>query len=433
MSQALVRAVEIFGVEVLTIGDELNRGEIVDTNSSWLALELTELGAYVRRRSSVTDDPADMAEALRLAASRAAIVVCSGGLGPTDDDRTVDVVSSLLGVEPVSDPAHEQKMIARFTERGFAITPNNARQVRVPSGAEVLENKKGLAPGFRVELDGAELYFMPGVPREMKPIFEHQVAPRVARRLQTGLRTVKRTWRVAGMGESHVDHALAGLVDGVAETTLHYRIAYPENLVTVVVRRSDEREAQEVIDRLDAEVRRRLGEHMYATGDVTLAQAVGELLVERKQTLAVAESCTGGLLGQLLTAASGSSAYFLGGVISYANEIKQGLLGVSRETLERHGAVSEETARAMAEGARRALGSAWAIAITGIAGPTGGTPDKPAGTVWIALAGPDGTEARKMFWPSEREQVRQLAAFSALHLLYKTLTRSIGGRTVLNK
>src|SRR5262249_45963979 len=223
---------------IVTIGDELNRGEIVDTNSSWLAERLTGLGAYVRWRTSVTDDPADMTAALSTAVARAGIVVTSGGLGPTDDDRTVDVVSALAGVAPVQDQAHFDKMQRRFAERGFRLTPNNLRQVRVPGGAEVLPNKPGLAPGVGVAVGAAGIYSMPGVPREMKSIFEEHVAPRVTAAVG-GARPERRTWRVAGMGESHVDHALAGLIDGIEGATLHFRIAYPENLVTVVVRRDD--------------------------------------------------------------------------------------------------------------------------------------------------------------------------------------------------
>jgi len=405
---------------IVTIGDELNRGEIVDTNSSWLAERLTSLGAHVRWRTSVTDDPADMEVALRQAAGQADLVVASGGLGPTDDDRTVDVVAALLGVAPAQEPAHEDKMRARFAERGFRLTPNNLRQVRIPAGADVLPNDKGMAPGFGVQLGRARLFFMPGVPREMRPMFDAHVAPRVTA-LVGGARPQRRTWRVAGMGESHVDHALAGLLDGVADATLHFRIAYPENLVTVVVRRTDQAEAARVLDRLDAEVRARLGDHVYGLGDTTLAEVVGQRLAAAKETLVVAESCTGGLVGQLLTAVPGSSRYFIGGVISYANELKRDLLGVRPETLAAHGAVSEAAVIEMADGARARTGATWAIAVSGIAGPDGGTPDKPVGTVFLAVTKEGVRQVRKLYWPAEREQVRQLAAHAALHLLYKSL------------
>ncbi len=406
-------------VEIVTIGDELNRGEIIDSNSSWLAERLTALGAYVRWRTSVTDDPGDMREALERASGRSDVVVTSGGLGPTDDDRTVDVISALAGVEAVQEPAHFEKMRARYAERGFRLTPNNLRQVRVPAGAEVLTNAKGAAPGFGVTVGKARIYAMPGVPREMKSIFDDHVAPRVAAAVG-GAQPLKRTWRVAGMGESHVDHALHGLVDGLDGVTLHYRIAFPENLVTVVVRRDD---AQQVIERLDADVRARLGDHVYAIGDTTLAEVVGQRLVAAQATLAVAESCTGGMIGQLVTAVPGSSRYFVGGVISYSNELKRDLLGVKPETLAAHGAVSEPTVLEMADGVRARTGATWGVAVSGVAGPDGGTPDKPVGTVFIAVTSAGTRQARKLFWPAERDLVRQVSAHAALHLLYKLLAR----------
>jgi nicotinamide-nucleotide amidase len=410
-------------VEICTIGDELNRGEIVDTNSSWLAERLTALGAYVRWRTSVTDEAADMETALRTAAGRAQLVVCSGGLGPTEDDRTVDVASKLIVKEPCVEPEHEQRMRRRFAERGFRLTPNNMRQVRVPDGAEVLPNKNGLAPGFGVALDNAQLFFMPGVPREMKPMFDDFVAPRVTALVGSG-RPRMRTWRAVGIGESHVDHALKGLIDGISNATLHFRIAYPENLVTVVVRRESEAEADAILERLDGEVRARLGEHLYGTGDTTLAEAVGQKLLAHKATIAVAESCTGGLVGQLLTAVPGSSRYFVGGIISYSNQLKEQLLGVAHETLMMHGAVSEPTVIEMADGARKVTGANLAVAISGVAGPDGGTPEKPVGTVFICVSGDGIREVRKLFWPTDRELVRTLAAFSSLHLVFQILSRT---------
>jgi nicotinamide-nucleotide amidase len=297
------------------------------------------------------------------------------------------------------------------------------RQVRVPAGADVLYNAVGQAPGFGVQLDKARLYFMPGVPREMKPMFDAHVAPRVAAMVGGGM-PAKRTWRVAGMGESHVDHALKGLIDGILDATLHYRIAFPENLVTAVVRRSDEAEAQRVIEALDREVRARLGEHIYATGDTTLAAAVGERLAAARATVAVAESCTGGLIGQLFTATPGSSKYFVGGVIAYSNDLKRNLLGVAEKTLAEQGAVSEATVIEMADGARKRTGATWAVAVSGIAGPDGGTPEKPVGTVFVALTRDGVREVRKLYWPAERELVRQLSAHAALHLLFKQLMRN---------
>jgi nicotinamide-nucleotide amidase len=333
--------------EILTIGDELNRGEIVDTNSAFLAERLTELGVHVRFRSSVNDDPADMVDAVRRAAGRAQVVVASGGLGPTEDDRTVDVVSTILGVVPEVDATHEARMQAFFAEHGRVVTPNNLRQVRVPKGAEVLANRHGLAPGFAARLGDAHLYFMPGVPREMRPMFE-QVEAALRPLVGAAGRTAKRTWRMTGLGEAQVDHALAGLLDGIADATLHFRISFPETMVTVVVRRPDEAEATRVLHAIDTEVRRRLGEHIYGVDGETLPQVIGRRLAERAATLATAESCTGGLVGELITAVPGASAYYLGGVISYADAVKLAELGVAEGTLAAHGAVSEPVVREMA-------------------------------------------------------------------------------------
>lgn len=416
--------------EILTIGDELCRGEIVDTNSAWMAERLTDLGLHVRWRSSTTDDAGDLEAALRLAATRARVVITSGGLGPTEDDRTVDVVARVLGVSPVVDEAARERMERRFADRGLEVTPNNLRQVRIPSGAEVLVNRAGLAPGFRVRLADADLFVTPGVPREMKSIWGEGEAEGIEARLRALLAAegraappavARRVWRVVAMGESHVDHRLRGLLDRVADASLHFRIAFPENLVTVVARRPTLSEAVAVLDLLDGEVRRRLGDNLYATDDETLPAVVGRLLRAAAATVATAESCTGGLIGDLLTDVPGSSDYFRGGVVAYANDLKRDLLGVGDETLRQHGAVSEACVREMAEGVRRRCGTTWGLATSGIAGPGGGTPDKPVGLVHFAAAGPLGTEARQMTWPNPRRMVKQMAAHATLFLLYRQL------------
>jgi nicotinamide-nucleotide amidase len=411
-------------IEILTIGDELLRGEIVDTNSTWLAERLTDLGGHVRWKSSVTDGAEDMMAAIALAAGRAAIVVCSGGLGPTEDDRTVDVVAKVLGVGVENDAVHEQRMRERFASRGFKLTENNLRQIRVPVGAEVLANTVGIAPGFAVTIGDTLVAFMPGVPREMKAIFDAALAPVIKARLgESSTVTARRTFRTVGMGESHVDTALAKLLEGIADATVHYRIAFPEVLVTVVTRAATAAAANVKLDLAEQRARAALAHHLYATGDEPLAQAVGKKLQAAGATLATAESCTGGLVGQLLTAIAGSSAYYRGGVVTYSDDLKHSLLGVREETLKAHGAVSRECAIEMAEGARQRLNATYALSVTGIAGPTGGSETKPIGTVEIALAGPRGTEHRHIRGFGDREQVRFVGAYSALHLLYKELTR----------
>lgn len=425
--------------EIITVGDELNRGEIVDTNAAWLGERLSdpELSIHVRFRQGANDDPDDIAAVLRQAAGRSQVVVVSGGLGPTTDDLTVEVAARLAGVEPVIEPEHERRMRARFAERNFALSPNNLRQVRIPAGATVLPNRHGLAPGFSLELGAATLFFMPGVPRELRPMFQDEVVPRL-RQLRTRhapnaapVRAGRRVYRVIGLGESHVDHRLAGLLadnrellssGGAGPVTVHYRLAFPEVLVTLIAEAADEATLDKVLQSLDQQVRQRLGRALYGQGTEELPVVLGAALRARRATLGTAESCTGGLIGELLTAVPGSSDYFRGGVIAYANEVKLAALGVRPETLVAHGAVSQKTVEEMALGARRLLGSTYAVAVSGVAGPGGGTPEKPVGTVHLAVAGPDeAVVARQILWPGDREQIRRIAAFAALNLVHKVL------------
>ena len=327
-------------------------------------------------------------------------------------------------------------MRARFAERNFALSPNNLRQVRIPAGAPVLANRHGAAPGFVVRLGEATLYFMPGVPRELRPMFQDEVVPRL-RALRAAqvektpgaqpVCTGRRVYRALGLGESHVDHRLAGLLSplppGAQQVTVHYRLAFPEVLVTLIAQAADAATVHSVLGTLDQEVRRRLGRALYSEGEDELVVVLGAALRARGATLGTAESCTGGMIGQLLTAVPGSSAYFRGGVIAYANEVKVAALGVQQATLDAHGAVSKQTVEEMAAGARRLLGTTYAVAVSGVAGPDGGTAEKPVGTVHIAVAGPDAatTLSTRIFWPGDREQVRRIAAFAALNLVHKAL------------
>ncbi|HJZ87816.1 MAG TPA: competence/damage-inducible protein A [Polyangia bacterium] len=405
-------------VEILTIGDELTRGEIVDTNSSYLAERLSELGFRVTWMTSCTDDAADIRRALEAARQRARLILVSGGLGPTEDDRTVDVIAELAGVEPQVEPRALAFMQERFGRMGFQLTPNNLRQVRVPAGAEVLPNRAGLAPGFRVRMGEADLYAMPGVPRELKRIFADEIEPRLRALTPAGATRV-RTFHIYGMGESHIDHRLAGLVSGQPGVSIHYRVLFPENRVKLVVRDRDPAAAETRLGALETEARARLGRHIYGVDGETFPAAVGRILRGQGATLALAESCTGGLVGHLVTSVAGSSDYFLCGVVSYSNQAKQKLLGVRPETLAAQGAVSEACAREMAEGVRALAGATVGVAISGIAGPGGGTPEKPVGTIHVAIAGPLGTRHRQLLYQGDREQVKQVAAHAALAMIYR--------------
>ncbi|HEY0713638.1 MAG TPA: CinA family nicotinamide mononucleotide deamidase-related protein [Polyangia bacterium] len=414
---------------LLAIGDEVLRGEVTNSNAAYLGDALFDLGFVIREHRVISDDVPDIQATLRRLGEEVDVIISTGGLGPTDDDRTVDVVSGLVegGEPPVTHEPSRIAMERAFAARGFALTPNNLRQVRVPRGATPLPNGVGIAPGFSVRLGQAEAFFLPGIPREMQQIFTDHVVARLGQlQAASGVpRALVRTFHVYGMGESHIDHRLAGLIDGLADVSLHYRTAAPENHVKLVIRGNDAAWNQATLARLEAEVHRRLGHVVYGVDDDNFPRAVARALRNAQASLAVAESCTGGYAGQLLTSEPGASDVFLGGIIAYHNDVKQKLLGVRADTLASHGAVSEPCAIEMAEGARRVSGATLAVSITGIAGASADyrlapEPDspggKPVGTVAFAIAGPRGTRAETRQFFSGRERIRRAAAYFALDL-----------------
>jgi nicotinamide-nucleotide amidase len=417
--------------EILTIGDELCRGEIVDTNSSYLAAKLWDLDITTRWMTSCLDDEADMKAALGQAVARADLVICSGGLGPTEDDLTVDVVSSLAGTAPAIEEGHRAKMEAWLARRAVdpAAAPSGImqiqlRQVRVPGGARVHANPAGLAPAFEVALDGVPVICLPGVPRELYAIWDAGLEARL-RELREAAgsveRIARRIYRVFGRGESQISQMCRGLVDDVAGASIHYQVKFPETLVKIVVRDRDQAAADARLASIDGQLRERLGAHCYGTGDENLVGRVVRRLTETKTTLATAESCTGGMIGELVTSIRGSSRAYVGGAITYANSEKVRQLGVRQATLDAHGAVSEETVREMAAGARERFSSTLAVSVSGVAGPDGGTPDKPVGLVWLGLASASGVVTKKIQWPGSRDQVRTLASWWALRMIDEVL------------
>jgi nicotinamide-nucleotide amidase len=412
---------------ILAIGDEILRGEIANSNAAFISGQLFDAGYEVRAHRVVSDRPDDIRAALEGLAGEASVIVVTGGLGPTEDDRTVDVVCEILGVAAVEHRSSLEAMKQRFSDHGFAMTPNNLRQVRVPAGALALANPAGLAPGFCVGLGGAEAYFLPGIPREMESIFTAQCMPRLVARMseQGAPRAAVRTFHVYGMGESHIDHRLVGLVDGFAGATLHFRTATPENHVKVVVRTEDFAKSRGLLDEIDHELRKRIGQGIYGTDGETFPMVVGQVLREASATLALAESCTGGYAGQLITSEPGASDVFLGGVMAYSNDVKVNVLQVPAALLDEHGAVSEPCARAMAEGVRKLTQATLGVAITGVAGSRmDGRPvdagrsqgDKPAGTVAFAVAGPRPTKSVTKLFTGDRERIRRAAAYFALDM-----------------
>ena len=403
---------------LVAIGDEVLRGEINNSNAAFLAERLFESGFVLTEQLVVSDDPLAIRSALVRLRADVDVIITTGGLGPTEDDRTVDVVAELMATGTHADEPSLDAMKKRFSTHGFEMTPNNLRQVRIPNGASPLPNAAGIAPGFVARLGGADAFFLPGVPREMEKMFVDEVLPRLQRRMADhgGAIPATRTWHLYGMGESHIDHRLAGLLMGVEGATLHFRTASPVNHVKLVVRLPDAAEARATLEKVDAELRKRIGPGIYGVDGESFPSAVSKALRAQEATLAFAESCTGGMAGDLISSEAGASAFFRGSVVAYADDIKTGLLGVKPETLADFGAVSEPTAREMAEGAKRVCGSSVAVAITGIAGPEGGAPDKPVGTVCFAVCGPGTTRASTKLFAGGRERVRVASAFYALDL-----------------
>lgn len=405
-------------VELLSTGDELLTGQVVDTNSAWLMDRLWDLGVMVRRKTLVGDDRADLASAVRECCGRADAVIMSGGMGPTEDDLTAEVVAGVLGVPLELHEPSLRAIEARFAWLGREMTPNNARQARFPRGAEVIPNRHGTAPGFSVRVGRAVLTCLPGVPVEYKGLCEEAVLPALAAR--AGEAPASRLVKLFGVGESAADQRLRPIIEDPANRGVRFgfRAHFPEvHLKWSVTGPGAEARAAAI----EAAVRAVFGEAVWGTGKEELPALVVGRLTARGERVALAESCTGGLLAGLLTAVPGASAVLDLGVVAYSNDVKARLLGVPAGLLEAHGAVSEPVARAMAEGARRAGPAEWGVGITGIAGPSGGTPEKPVGTVHLALAGPAGTEAVARHFRGDRERIRRFATWEALDLLRRAL------------
>jgi nicotinamide-nucleotide amidase len=405
---------------ILSIGTELTRGEIVNTNASWLCEQLTALGFEVTECTTVADDKVEINATLERLERTHGVIVCTGGLGPTTDDITSACVAELLNVTLMRDDAGLLELRERFTRAGRTFYESNIKQFDFPQGATILPNTEGTAPGFQIRIGSAHSYFMPGVPSEMKPMFERSVVPTLANLTRPGQHQIR--FKTFSMPEAAVNELLAGVEERFG-ITIGYRAHFPEIEVKVLAKAAQQAEAERLA-RLGAdEVRRRLGNILFGEGDITLAQSVGNTLRAKGLKLALAESCTGGLIGHLLCQQP-SSDFFLGGVVCYANSIKQAVLGVDPALLQAKGAVSTEVAAQMAIGARQALAADVALAVTGIAGPTGGTPEKPVGLVHYAVATALGVTTHHTQFPRSRDQIRLHAAYSALWLLRRTLLAS---------
>lgn len=404
-------------VEVISVGTELLLGQIVDTNSAWLSSRLASIGVNLYRRSTVGDNLERMVQAITEALQRADGVILIGGLGPTDDDLTREAVAKVMGDTLIYDEEQGERLKQLFASRGREATPRQLRQAMRPSHASAIPNPYGTAPGLHAEWDGHFLFALPGPPNEFQPMVETHVLPWLAQ--HTGGWVIRsRVLRLCGIGESDAESEIADLLNSQNPTVaplaklgeVHFRIT---------ARAETPAEAEQLIAQMECAIRERLGAYIFGVDETTLEQAVVALLREHGQSLAIAESCTGGLLSTRITDVPGSSEVFLGGVVAYSNSAKHQLVGVPNEVLAEYGAVSEPTAQALAEGARKVFGSYWGIGITGIAGPGGATPEKPVGLVYVGLSDPQATLVRAQVFLGDRATVRWRATQYALWLLYR--------------
>ncbi|HKQ70245.1 MAG TPA: competence/damage-inducible protein A [Polyangiaceae bacterium] len=400
---------------ILSIGTELTRGEIVNTNATWLSSELTALGFEVREAATVDDHAGRIGAALKRLAEDNTVIVATGGLGPTTDDLTAASVAGALGVPLVRDEASIEAIRRRFEAARRTMSATNEKQADFPRGSTVLPNPVGTAPGFAVEIGESRAFFMPGVPREMKRIFTDHVVAKIAKRAEK--LTFQTRLKTFGLAESIVGERLADIEARFPGITLGYRAHFPEIEVKVHATAQSHDEARVLSETAAAEVRARLADVLYGEGDDTFSESTGRALRSRGFRLAVAESCTGGLLAHLITSEPGASDYFVADAVTYANSAKTRLLGVSEDVLRGHGAVSAEVAAAMAEGVRRLCSVEIAVAITGIAGPSGASPNKPVGLVFWAVSHPGGTIVRDRIFNGDRGQIQMLASYAALALL----------------
>lgn len=410
----------MLNAEIIAIGSEMLTPFRVDTNSLWLTERLNSLGIDVKLKTVVGDDEARLEETIRDAMKRSEIVISTGGLGPTEDDITRKIFARVLKRQLILNDEILAKLRARFAKRNIPMPEINTRQALVMNGADVLPNPNGTAPGMMVQEGKCNVAMLPGPPREMKPMFDTFVAPVLKQRVGDVL-ILRRKLSIFGLGESAVDELAAPIYTKYQNpsTTILFKDGQIELHLTAQVK--NEAEGNRLLDEVAGQLEEVLGEYVFSRRDETLEQVVGDLLRLRGYSLATAESCTGGLLAGRITEVAGSSEYFLEGVVTYSNEAKMRMLGVPAEILETHGAVSEPVACAMAAGVRQLAGSTFGIGVTGIAGPGGGSEEKPVGLVYIALASEDNVTARKVLFPGDRQFIRSLSVMSAMDLLRRRI------------
>jgi nicotinamide-nucleotide amidase len=403
--------------EIISTGTELLLGQIVNTNAQYISARLASLGIHLFFQTTVGDNRLRMEEAIVQALHRADIVITTGGLGPTLGDITKEVSAIVFGRKLELHKESLARICDFFSQRGLVMTENNVRQAMMPAGAIVLENKRGTAPGVILEKGQKVIIHLPGPPHEMKGMFEDAVVPYLVNRYNVQTIIHSRVLRCVGIGESMLEEKIKDLLLRQSNPTLALLARHGEIHIRITVHSSDIDTADAMLDEAEKSIRDRLGIYVFGVDEETLAEVVGRLLVKENGTLACAESCTGGLLSSLLTDVPGSSQYFTHCIISYSNEAKMHYLGVREETLAQYGAVSEQTAGEMAAGIRRTAGTDYGIAVTGIAGPSGATEEKPVGLVYIGLAASAGITVKEFHFSGDRFLVKQRAALSALNIL----------------
>lgn len=407
-------------IAVLTTGDEIMAGNIVDSNAAWISDKCWLLGHKVVLHMGVGDDAVAIGEAVKECGAKADAVIVSGGLGATVDDITLESAARGLGLEMVLHDDVWNGIKDFFKQVNRVCSENNKRQAYLPKGATALVNRVGTAPGIQLKHNGVEYFFVPGVPKEMKQIFEDSIFPWLEKHIDVPSHCYfQKFLRCFGLPEATFDQMIKGVEhEGVA---LSFRVSFPDVKIKLVARSKNEKESKRSVEKASADIRKILGDFVYGEDDETLEVVVGNLLKNNKYSLATAESCTGGLISDLITNVPGASHYYKRGFITYSNEAKIADLGVPKDVIDKHGAVSEETAVAMAEGARHKSGADVALAVTGIAGPSGGTKEKPVGTVHIAVAGPKGTVERHYVYPRDRISFKEIVAAQALDVLRRYL------------
>jgi len=407
--------------EIITIGDELLIGQVVDTNSAWMAQKLNTIGIRVKQITSVSDNAAHIYKALTEAKERAEIVFITGGLGPTKDDITKSVLLDFFGGELIINEQALQNIHAIFARYKKPVLPANHQQAAVPSSCEIILNLQGTAPGMYFFQNNCHYFSMPGVPFEMIDMMENSIIPKLSQTLKLPF-VLHETILTAGIGESFIADLIA---QEEAQLPAHIQLAYLPKLGQVRLRLSahgnNRSQLQEELNFHKTAIAAKLVDNVVALSDIKIEEVILQLLAAQNKTLATAESCTGGYIGHLLTAIPGSSKSYFGGGITYSYGLKESVLGVKSDTLSQTGAVSEETVKEMVLGALKAFNSDYAIACSGIAGPDGGTPEKPVGTVWIAVASKNKVVAKKFLFGNKRMQNIERTAVSALYMLYRLL------------